>query len=280
MSPRHNPEFTILEFYQAYATYETLMEESESLVRHIDAEVVSKNPRFAENRTFSLSSPWKRVRMVDAVTSSIRKRFPTVQGVLNSESPPSVEELSAFGVACRSIPGISAENRAYILKSATAGELLFALFEVFAEPHLVEDYRTEDGTHSIPVFITDYPQEVSPLARQKDKKIQEAQYGADFPINLVDRFELFIDGRELANAFSELNNPDEQAERFRAQLHNREHGDEEAMDFDSDYIRALSYGMPPTAGFGMGVDRLVMLLTGQKAIRDVVLFPMMRPEST
>ena len=119
---------------------------------------------------------------------------------------------------------------------------------------------------SLPVFITEYPFEVSPLARKNDKNPA-----------YVDRFELFIEGREVANAFSELNDPEDQAERFRAQLTNRESGDEEAMDFDADYIRALSHGMPPAAGFGLGVDRLVMTLCNQPSIRDVLLFPLMRP---
>ena len=175
--------------------------------------------------------------------------------------------------------GLQKDHREYLRKCSAPGELVYALYELFAEHHLVEDYRTADGSQSVPVFVTDYPFDVSPLARKKDADKQAAQYGEGFPVTFTDRFELFVEGRELANAFSELNDPDDQAERFRAQLVNREKGDDEAMDFDADYIRALSYGMPPTAGFGLGVDRLVMLLTGQKSIRDVVLFPLLRPET-
>jgi lysyl-tRNA synthetase class 2 len=120
----------------------------------------------------------------------------------------------------------------------------------------------------VPVFIIDYPFEVSPLSRRKDENP-----------SLVDRFELFVDGRELCNAFSELNDPEDQAERFRAQVAKKARGDEETMDYDADYIRALEHGMPPTAGFGMGIDRLTMMLTGSASIRDVILFPLLRPES-
>src|SRR5262249_25677178 len=145
---------------------------------------------------------------------------------------------------------------------------IFALYELLSEPDLTRMYRTKDGTKSVPVFILEYPAEVSPLARRNDQN-------PDF----VDRFELFVEGREVANAFSELNDPDDQAERFRAQLENKDRGDEEYMDFDADYIRALSHGMPPAAGFGLGVDRLVMMLCNQPSIRDVLFFPLMRPEA-
>ena len=140
-------------------------------------------------------------------------------------------------------------------------------YEQLVEPDLTKLYRTADGAHSVPVFILEYPSEVSPLARRND---QDPRF--------VDRFELFVEGRELANAFSELNDPEDQAARFRAQLENRARGDDEAMDYDADYIRALSYGMPPAAGFGLGVDRFVMALCNQPSIRDVLLFPAMRPE--
>jgi lysyl-tRNA synthetase class 2 len=148
------------------------------------------------------------------------------------------------------------------------GERIFAVFELLVEPDLTSLYRTPDGARSVPVFITQFPWEVSPLARRND---EDPDY--------VDRFELFIDGRELSNAFSELNDPDDQAARFESQLRARERGDEEAMDFDGDFIRALCHGMPPAAGFGLGVDRLVMLLCDQPSIRDVLLFPLLRPEA-
>ena len=147
------------------------------------------------------------------------------------------------------------------------GERLFACYEYLAEPFLAEDYRSAQSDRSVPVFIKDYPADVSPLARRNDDRPE-----------LTDRFELFVDGRELCNAFSELNDPDDQAARFRAQREKKAKGDEEAMDFDEDYIRALEHGMPPTAGFGMGIDRLVMALTGAASIRDVILFPLLRPE--
>ncbi len=277
ISTRHNPEFTILEFYQAYATYAVLMDETEELVTHVDQRLLARYPRYAEGRPFDLTRPWRRVRMLDAITAALAKHAPAL-----SDAWRSGEGLRAWGAmrdAAMAADGLQKEHRDYLRKASSAGELMFALYELFSEPHLVEDYRTADGARSVPVFVTDYPFDVSPLARRKDADKQASQYGEDFPVVFTDRFELFVDGRELANAFSELNDPDDQAERFRAQLVNREKGDDEAMDFDADYIRALSYGMPPTAGFGLGVDRLVMFLTGQKSIRDVVLFPLLRPET-
>jgi lysyl-tRNA synthetase class 2 len=149
----------------------------------------------------------------------------------------------------------------------SAGERLFVAYEYLAEPFLPEDYRSRDGGHSLPVFIIDYPAETSPLARRKDGDP-----------SLVDRFELFVEGRELCNAFSELNDPDDQAARFREQVEKKNRGAVETMDYDADYIRALEHGMPPAAGFGLGIDRLVMTLTSQPSIRDVIAFPLMRPE--
>jgi lysyl-tRNA synthetase class 2 len=144
------------------------------------------------------------------------------------------------------------------------GEKIAALFEYLAEPFLTEDYRSGDGKHSQPVFITQYPKSISPLARAMDKAP-----------TLCDRFELFIEGRELANAFQELNDPEEQALRFQEQL---ESNNKDPMDYDADYVEALEYGMPPAIGFGMGIDRLVMLLTNTTSIKDVILFPTLRPE--
>jgi lysyl-tRNA synthetase class 2 len=150
----------------------------------------------------------------------------------------------------------------------SAGERIFVAYEYLAEPFLTEDYRSPRTNQSLPVFITDHPTDVSPLARRRE----------DNP-KITERFELFVDGRELGNAFSELNDPDDQAERFRAQVERKNKGDEETMDYDADYIRALEHGMPPAAGFGIGIDRLVMLLTMQDSIRDVIAFPLLRPEA-
>ena len=278
ISTRHNPEFTMLEFYQAYATYQVLMDETEELVAHTDARLLERFAKFAEGRTYSLVTPWRRVRMLDAITTALTLRHPDLAETWGAGA--ALRHWGSFRDAVKSHTSLQREHRDYLNKCQSPGEFMFALYELFAEPHLVEDYRTDDRSKSVPVFITDYPFDVSPLARRKDTDKQAAQYGEGFPVVLVDRFELFVEGRELANAFSELNDPDDQAERFRDQLKNRERGDDEAMDFDADYIRALSYGMPPTAGFGLGLDRLVMLLTGQKSIRDVVLFPLLRPENT
>jgi lysyl-tRNA synthetase, class II len=147
------------------------------------------------------------------------------------------------------------------------GERLFACYEYLAEPFLADDYRSQDGKQSLPVFVKDYPFETSPLARKNDARP-----------DLVDRFELFVHGRELCNAFSELNDPEDQAARFEAQVNKKAAGADETMDFDADYVRALEYGMPPAAGFGMGMDRLTMMLTSQPSIRDVILFPLLRPD--
>jgi lysyl-tRNA synthetase class 2 len=150
---------------------------------------------------------------------------------------------------------------------ASEGERLFVAYEYLAEPFLIDDYRSQDGQKSVPVFIVDYPFEVSPLARKKDSDG-----------SLVDRFELFVHGRELCNAFSELNDPEDQAARFQAQVEAKQRGAEETMDYDQDYVMALEHGMPPAAGFGLGVDRLVMAIAGQASIRDVIAFPLARPE--
>ena len=155
-----------------------------------------------------------------------------------------------------------------LAKCENDGERLFAIYEYIVEPFLPEDYRSKDGAKSLPVFIIDYPFEISPLARRNDQRPE-----------LVDRFELFVHGRELCNAFSELNDPDDQAGRFRDQVEKKKKVDEETMDYDEDYIRALEHGMPPAAGFGMGIDRLVMMLTNQPSIRDVIIFPLLRKES-
>jgi len=293
ISTRHNPEFTMLEFYQAYATYEDLMDFAEVLIRGIDAKLAQAMPEahavWAASRPFTLDEPFKRVTMACAVTDAAKalkipewNRYAVVDDGVTA--PAHMEWLFGmlrddFGDRIHGwAKGSEAPARAKrvdwshfrkaMAKCANDGERLFACYEYLAEPFLPDDYRCTDSSRSVPVIIQDYPAEVSPLARRND----------EHP-NLTDRFELFVHGRELCNAFSELNDPEDQAERFRAQLDKKSHGDEEAMDFDDDYIRALEHGMPPTAGFGMGIDRLVMALTDAASIRDVILFPLLRPEA-
>lgn len=262
ISTKHNPEFTMLEYYMAYATYEDQMDLVEQLLKFVDEAVQREFPHLVGERSFELHTAFKRVPLRDAlVAGATAAGHPLDRATVDDEA-----QLAAW--ADRVLGTLEAEDQKLLRKQRTYGDKLFTLYEIFAEPRLPELYRTEDGRRSVPVFVTDYPFEVSPLARRND----------DDP-RFVDRFELFVEGRELANAFSELNDPEDQAARFRAQLDNREHGDDEAMDFDADYIRALEYGMPPAAGLGLGVDRLVMLLCGQTSIRDVLLFPLLRPES-
>ncbi|HEY6078125.1 MAG TPA: lysine--tRNA ligase [Polyangiaceae bacterium] len=290
ISTRHNPEFTMLEFYMAYATYETLMPLAEALFRHVDAFVLERLQKLGlsevaeklrAERPFTFDEPFARVPMRSAVASSLERAG------LSAGIAEKLEQLAfVMGADGKRLPGpMDAEVEGYRQQSERAGridwgnlrralshcalpgERLFIAYEYLAEPFLAEDYRSQDGQKSVPVFITDYPFEVSPLARKKDSDP-----------TLVDRFELFVQGRELCNAFSELNDPDDQAARFRAQLDAKERGAEETMDFDQDYVMALEHGMPPAAGFGLGVDRLVMAVAGQASIRDVIAFPLLRPE--
>jgi lysyl-tRNA synthetase class 2 len=289
ISTRHNPEFTMLEFYQAYATHEVLMEECERMFRFVDeflatrlkaAGLEAQYQKWLGERPFTLSEPFARVPMKLAVERSL-----AVAGLPSTL----IENLAALGrvtddkQVLAEIGGWIKEWKATSERAArfdwtnlrralthceSDGERLFVAYEYLAEPFLSQDYRSQDGSKSIPVFILDYPAAVSPLARRKDSDA-----------SLVDRFELFVDGRELCNAFSELNDPDDQAARFRDQVERKQRGQEETMDYDADYIRALEQGMPPAAGFGLGVDRLVMALTGQPSIRDVIAFPLLRPET-
>ncbi|MEZ4295066.1 MAG: lysine--tRNA ligase [Polyangiaceae bacterium] len=271
LSTRHNPEFTMLEYYQAFATYETLMDQTEEMLRFVDGELAKALPAahsaWSAARSYTFDK-FARVPMKDAVASALAKAgLPAEVATKIADADAPIKEWAKTAKAAKR--EIDWTNfRAGAKKCEGAGELLFCAYEYLAEPFLPQDYRTEDGKKSIPVFIIDYPFEVSPLARKKD---------AD--PTLVDRFELFVDGRELCNAFSELNDPDDQADRFRAQVEKKAKGAEETMDFDADYIRALEHGMPPAAGFGMGVDRLTMLLTGAASIREVILFPLLRPEA-
>ena len=238
LSTRHNPEFTMLEFYQAYADYQTFMNLTEDMIRQLAQAVLGTTSIEYQGETFDLSKPFERM----TVGESVMKFNPE----LDSSKFQDVDY-------CRSIAEsmhIKAEQ------SWGAGKLLIEIFEKTVEDQLIQ-----------PTFITAYPTEVSPLSRRND----------DDPF-VTDRFEFFVGGRELANGFSELNDPEDQAERFRQQVVEKESGDDEAMHYDADYIRALEYGLPPTAGEGIGIDRLVMLLTNSPSIRDVILFPHMRPE--
>jgi lysyl-tRNA synthetase class 2 len=284
ISTRHNPEFTMLEFYQAYATYETLMVLTEELFRYVDerlgARLESQGRGAAYRawktaRPFTLDEPFARVPMHQALAGALSRAGLDVDRVL-----PRLLESEAGDEETRALVGGWAKTsersrridwgnlRSALGKCESKGERAFVAYEYLAEPFLTEDYRSRDGSRSVPVFIIDYPAEVSPLARRKN----------DNP-ELTERFELFVDGIERCNAFSELNDPEDQAARFLAQVDKKSRGAAETMDYDEDYIRALEHGMPPAAGFGLGVDRLVMMLTGQSSIRDVIAFPLLRPEA-
>ena len=219
----------------------------------------------------ALDEPFVRVAMDAAIAERVRRSGeeglkPTpFDGLLTEDVLADGDQLAA---ACASAKDKLPESAQRHLEG-TRGEQIYALFELLVEDDLETLYRSADGSRSLPVFITRFPFEVSPLARRND---------ADPAF--TDRFELFVGGRELANAFSELNDPDDQADRFRAQLELQAGGDDEAMDFDADYIRALMHGMPPAAGCGIGVDRLCMVICNCSSIRDVLLFPLMRPEGT
>jgi lysyl-tRNA synthetase class 2 len=283
ISTRHNPEFTMLEFYQAYATYEDLMDFTEVLLRGVDERLARAMPeahaRWKAARPFSLDERFARVSMNDAVKSAAEKTEIAAwraavsdkggMGLVDLLRADFVDTIKEWSKSSPRAKKIDWSNlRKGLAKCENDGERLFALYEYLAEPFLPEDYRSSDGKLSLPVFVKDYPFETSPLARRNDLRP-----------DLVDRFELFVHGRELCNAFSELNDPDDQAERFREQVAKKAKGAEETMDYDEDYIRALEHGMAPAAGFGMGVDRLVMMLTSAPSIRDVILFPLLRPEA-
>jgi lysyl-tRNA synthetase, class II len=268
LSTRHNPEFTMLEFYWAYATYDVLMDFTETMVRFVDAALARSLPeahaRWLAARPFTLEEPFARVPMAEAVTSAIRKAaIPDWDG----KTLP-VDRIKEWAKCSPRAKSIDWGNfRKGFEKCENDGERLFCCYEYLAEPFLGEDYMSKDGTRSLPVFVMDYPFETSPLARRNDLHPER-----------VDRFELFVSGRELCNAFSELNDPDDQRARFEEQVAKKARGEEETMDYDEDYVRALEHGMPPAAGFGMGMDRLVMALTNASSIRDVILFPLLRPE--
>ncbi|RTL30820.1 MAG: lysine--tRNA ligase, partial [Rhodocyclaceae bacterium] len=236
LSPRHNPEFTMMEFYEAYADYRSLMDFTEGLLRHAAREALGTEVFTYQGRELDLSRPFHRLTIVDA----IRKHHPGFTDAQLGDAEWLKQKIKDFGEK---------------VKAGGLGSLQLQLFEACAEAETWE-----------PTFIIDYPVEVSPLARASDSNP-----------DITERFELFIVGREIANGFSELNDPEDQAARFQAQAKAKDAGDEEAMYYDADYIRALEYGLPPTGGCGIGIDRLIMLLTDSPAIRDVILFPQMRP---
>jgi lysyl-tRNA synthetase class 2 len=242
ISTQHNPEFTMLEFYWAYADYTDLMALTESMLREAATKAAGTDQLTSGDRTISLAAPFARVSLREGARAAAARRLGTDvdEGELRSRD-------SAAGLAQRL--GVAVEP------GMGAGKIAAAIFEQLCEDDLVQ-----------PTFVYDFPTEVSPLSKQKP----------DDP-DTVERFELYIGGVEIANAFSELNDPIEQRRRFEDQIRSRAGGDDEAHAMDEDYIRALEYGMPPAAGEGIGIDRLVMLLTNSQSIRDVILFPLMRP---
>ncbi len=236
ISTRHNPEFTMMEWYCAYEDCEYMMAHTEKLVRHAAQAALGRTVFAYQGKELNLEKRFDRISMSNAI------RNQGVEGDLRDRSFLA-QKLHSLSVNFEDSHGW--------------GALQLMLFETLAEKHLVQ-----------PTFVTEYPAEVSPLSRRNDKDP-----------GIVDRFELFIDAKEIANGFSELNDPEDQAARFQEQAKLKDSGDAQAMYYDADYIRALEYGMPPTAGGGLGIDRLVMLLTDSASIRDVILFPHMRPEA-
>jgi lysyl-tRNA synthetase, class II len=237
LSTRHNPEFTMLEFYQAYADYRDAMDLVETLIRDCALTVNGSGQLNYGGRAYDLDQPFNRWTMREAVA-----RF--------NPQFSAFDDPAALAAYARQVGG-------EVKDSYGPGKLLTEIFERTVEAQLLD-----------PTFITEYPTEVSPLARRSDADPE-----------VTDRFEFFVGGREVANGFSELNDPEDQAARFRAQVDAKDAGDDEAMLFDADYIRALEFGLPPTAGVGIGIDRLVMFLTDSASIRDVLLFPQMKPEA-
>jgi lysyl-tRNA synthetase class 2 len=238
LSTQHNPEFTMLEAYLAYADYHDLMDWIEKATRGLADSLYGTQQITYQGRAYDLSKPFRRLTVEQAIID----HNPGID-------PLSLRDVTYLRKRCEQL-GVRFEP------GDGAGKLQIALFEKSAESALLD-----------PTFVYAYPVEVSPLSRPNDTD----------PF-IVDRFEFFLAGREIANGFSELNDPEEQAARFRAQVARKEKGDEEAMFYDADYVRALEYGMPPTAGLGVGIDRLVMFFTDSPSIRDVILFPHMRPE--
>jgi lysyl-tRNA synthetase class 2 len=239
LSTRHNPEFTMLEFYQAYADYHDLMDLTEALFHYIADRVAGSRQLSYQGKTFDFDQPFTRM----TVLASILHYNSDIDAAQLATVDSARAVAQALGIAVKQRWGL--------------GKLQIEIFEKTVESRLEQ-----------PTFITEYPTEVSPLARCND----------DNPF-VTDRFEFFLGGREIANGFSELNDPEDQARRFRQQVEEKDAGDDEAMHFDEDYIAALEYGLPPTAGEGIGIDRLVMFFVDKPSIRDVLLFPHMRPQS-
>jgi lysyl-tRNA synthetase class 2 len=237
VSTRHNPEFTMLEFYQAYANYTDLMDLTEEMFREVTRQVTGGTTIAYQGHEIDMDKGWRRIRLMEAL-AEFAGLAPDIAG--------DRDQLIAF----------AEQKGVQLTKTGRIGKILTKLFDTLVEPHLIQ-----------PTFITGYPVEVSPLSRRSDTEP-----------DITDRFELFIAGNEIANGFSELNDPEDQRQRFLQQVADREAGDQEAHQMDADYIEALEYGMPPTAGEGIGIDRLVMLLTDSPSIREVILFPHMRPE--
>lgn len=257
LSTRHNPEFTMLEFYQAYSDYNDLMNLTEDMLRQVAEEVLGTTiiintvadaaGNVVEEKHYDFAQPFQRLTMGEAIV----KYWPEANVAAINDPENHLDELKAMAKQLHikepEVDGVWG-----------AGKYLCEIFEATAEEKLDQ-----------PTFITQYPWEVSPLARRNDSN----------PF-VTDRFEFFVGGRELANGFSELNDSEDQAARFKKQVEEKEAGDDEAMHFDDDYIRALEYGLPPTAGEGIGIDRLVMLFTNSPTIKDVILFPHMKPQGT
>ncbi|THB81514.1 MAG: lysine--tRNA ligase [Desulfobacteraceae bacterium] len=235
VSTRHNPEFTMVEFYQAYATYEELMDLTEEMFLDIAQEVCGSATVTYQDEQIDFSKPWARIPMIESLTQ--------IGGI----DPDILDDSQA-------LLKLAEDRNIQITKKERHGKIITKLFDALVEPKLIQ-----------PTFITGYPVEVSPLSRKNDQNPE-----------ITDRFELFIAGKEIANGFSEINDPQDQYERFLMQVSQREEGNTEAHIMDNDYVKALEYGMPPTAGEGIGIDRLVMLLTDSASIREVILFPHMK----
>ena len=236
ISTQHNPEFTMLEFYQSYSDYNDLMDLTEEIFRHVAKEVAGSTSIVYQGHTIEIGKKWQRMKLLSAL-----EEFGGIDPALLNDKEGLIDFAASKGHK--------------ISKTWRIGKVITKLFDLLVEPELIQ-----------PTFITGYPVEVSPLARRND-----------IDPTITDRFELFIAGREIANGFSELNDPDDQRNRFLQQVEDRKAGDDEAHFMDKEYIKALEYGMPPTAGEGIGIDRLVMLFTDSASIREVILFPHMKP---